>query len=156
MRKRCTLRLPTDVASLAYMAGILDGEGTITIKQCKGKKGTSNGYSVQVLVFNTDEGLMVWLEDKFSGLLTEKKGVASGNRKCYVWWLSGELAGQLLEVLLPYLKIKAKQAELAIRFLDHGRGKANGRRHPADFTSERAGMVQTMRLLQCRKTAVGE
>ena len=51
------------VTDLAYLAGIVDGEGCITITE--NMKGGRNYYRLVLDITNTSYDLMQWLEDTF-------------------------------------------------------------------------------------------
>lgn len=161
-KRQAIVRLPSAVADLAYMAGIIDGEGCIRIQLARGKGGRANGHTLEMNVANTDEGLMVWILDTFGGLCRVKMhGRITGlmRRPCWVWWITGKHVGMVLEAVLPYLRVKRAQADLAMRFLAHegGRQFVKGRRprlHP-DFVAEREAMKVQMHLLKQPAAAQG-
>jgi len=99
---------------LAYTAGIIDGEGWISIKNRQIKNGNRN-YCVKVGVGSTTEWLIKWLQFNYGGSVCIIN--PGGNRKLkWVWDLSTKQAVIFLEAILPYLRIKRPQAELAIKF----------------------------------------
>jgi len=126
----------------AYIAGIVDGEGSIGItrpmsfcskKQTRGtgkrpdvvernKKGHEKGAIrcpyVQVSVANTNEWLIHWLHFNFGGsIYCEQPGKNPlSKRACWRWNITNKKAAEFLKLVLPYLKIKQEQAELAILF----------------------------------------
>jgi hypothetical protein len=110
--------------ALAYMAGIIDGEGSICIFETYGKNkryGTYSRTKAIVTVANTSEDLMRWINTNFGGAMwrvKRRRGEdGSGRWKvCYHWELGHTKASDLLLMLLPYLVVKKKQAEL---FLEH-------------------------------------
>ena len=53
---------------LIYLAGIIDGEGSIGIEHlspCKNRK--KSYYVCRLCVINTDEKLIIWIKDNFGG-----------------------------------------------------------------------------------------
>lgn len=112
----------------AYLAGIIDGEGTIhvfdgnTKRVRNGREYTVRGARRIVSVANTDEGLVAWLRETFpeSGQYTQMPNPgAQFARKVPVhhvrWTRSGALQ-ELLTGLIPYLIVKK---EKAVALLDH-------------------------------------
>jgi len=106
---------------LAYVAGIIDGEGAILINQKGGldRNGKPRrGVACNLVIGNTNEWLIRWLSFSFGG------GVYSSHRNHlkwktqYFWRPNGRLTLDILKVVLPYLRIKKPQAELAIQFLE--------------------------------------
>lgn len=99
---------------LAYFAGILDGEGCIWAGLKSGKYATP---IVRVQVTTTDVELCVWLRDLFGGSVTEhsnKKAEANGRKRVDYWCVHSQEAAYVLRAVLPHLKLKRRQAELAI------------------------------------------
>ena len=101
----------------AYIAGIIDGEGSIHMTR-KEKYGT---FYVFVVVAMSDKGVIQWLADKIGNKATEilypKKGSFKKTPKpIYRIALQGRRACLLCEVLLPFLKVKKKQAEILMEY----------------------------------------
>lgn len=102
---------------LAYVAGIVDGEGYIGISADHRNRYNSNRpcWRLRVSVTNTNEWLMQYLKFSFGGSISIKGG--KGNKKpCYDWVLNRGHAAEFLKLILPYLRLKRPQAELAIKF----------------------------------------
>jgi len=97
------------IEDLAYLAGIIDGEGTIGIYYHKGR----NSYRVKIYVVNTYKPLIDWLGSVFGGFVYQRTHKTWKTK--YEWHL-GEDAMDLLKSLIPYLKIKKEQALTAIEF----------------------------------------
>lgn len=100
----------------AYLAGILDGEGCISISRYREKKDKNRGqHKLTVSIGNTSLQLMDWLKDNYGGWVMSK-GCRKGLRQNFVWQVSTAAAGELLEMVLPYLIIKQDQAIVALDF----------------------------------------
>jgi len=102
---------------LAYTAGIIDGEGCISI--CKHSSPTSRyryRYDLRVDVGMCEELIPMWLYMHFGGNLRNHKGRKPSHRPVYHWQIASKQAQHFLELILPYLKTKRPQAELAITF----------------------------------------
>lgn len=109
--------LATDVA---YLAGIIDGEGCINMSKQWGHGRWH--YGLHLSVTSTSDVLKVWLSGTFGGLA---RTVAPKNSNCTEqlhWTMAGNRCQALLRLVLPYLKIKRPQAELAlmVHFDKHG------------------------------------
>ena len=108
---------------LAYLAGIIDGEGCIGI-ECMAphqkKDGTwirkHNYYTPRLTVINTSQEIMTLLSHFFIGGIFDKRKEIPGRKICYRWHIFGENLEYAIKCLLPYLIIKKEQAELAIKF----------------------------------------
>lgn len=116
-----------DPLDLAYMAGIVDGEGCF----CIGKMGPryyhrckSPKYQSQLRICNTKVELMEWIESRFPNISnTLKRGrrfMQKENkiydRIIYEWIVSGHRLLDISRQILPYLVIKKQQCENIIRF----------------------------------------
>ena len=112
---------------LAYLAGFIDGEGSLMIRKnnyrvinpkygdCKNPQ-----YSPRVGVKNTREEPLILLKETFGGYLQKDKKIypsISGfksNKPIYVYSAEHNIAYLVVETLLPYLIIKKKQAEVIL------------------------------------------
>jgi hypothetical protein len=97
----------------AYLAGIIDGEGTILVYP----RPPSIRLSVRVVVVNTDEALMDWLETLGGNRnwKTSRPTNYSANPKpCWSWVVNGMNAVAILKQVLPYMIIKKNKAQRAI------------------------------------------
>lgn len=100
---------------LAYIAGIVDGEGYIGIKTSHHERGR-RGYRLCVTVTNTDLWLMNHLKFAIGGGLVMLHKTPVSRQQCWQWQISDKKAGEFLKLILPYLHLKRPQAELAIKF----------------------------------------
>ena len=93
----------------AYAAGIMDGEGSISIH----KKIDSFVLVVQVGV--TDYELVDWLQFFYGGHINSYQ--PKGDRKeVHIWKLHGEKAQEFIRSILPHLKLKKYKALLALEY----------------------------------------
>ena len=105
---------------LAYVAGIFDGEGCVCLRINKGRY-----YSLDISVANTNEWLMQWLKFAFGGnfyAMQAKTRKAQNWKPCWRWTITGNKGSSFLKLILPYLRLKKPQAELAIKFQEARRG----------------------------------
>ncbi len=115
----------TDSHWLAWAAGIIDGEGCISIVQSRssGRAGLSYvRYVTRVSVVNTDARMIQKLLGLFGGQLKTEKPEKAGWKVRHVWVLHALKAETFLVSILPWLVIKKEQADIAIasRSLRHG------------------------------------
>jgi hypothetical protein len=103
----------------AYLAGIIDGEGSIYIGNfSKNKKTGALYYQTNMEVTNTDESLMKWLTEKFGGRIhkyTEKQTPKNSRKPIYRWIVTSDLLTYLCQQMLPYLIIKKRQCWIMIQ-----------------------------------------
>ena len=96
-----------NAVTLAYTAGLLDGEGNLSI----GQRADGEFYS-RFAIYNTHLKTLKWLKVQFK---VGWVGRGSGNG-CYAWVVSSKQAEPLLSALLPYLRIKKRQAKTWLTF----------------------------------------
>lgn len=100
-------------AQLAYTAGLIDGEGTVSIRKFSGK------WKPHIRIANSSVPLMEWLSAVFTtpGIFIERRRPkASGGLTHYMFHIPGLGHLPLYEALLPYLVIKQPQMECLIEF----------------------------------------
>ena len=100
---------------LAYTAGIIDGEGCICLSLVKEKNIRGRRQRLTVSVGNTDKRLTLWLKNMFGGHSVLQSRTRN-NKDYYQWRVSSKKASFFLSLILPYLKLKRRQAELGIEF----------------------------------------
>ncbi len=101
------------VANRAYTAGFLDADGAImaTIEKHGEKK---FGWRVRVTVKITQKGdeVIKWFHQSY------KIGYIRKNHTTHEWIIRDQqVAVQILTLLLPYMKVKKRQAEMSIRII---------------------------------------
>jgi hypothetical protein len=101
-----TLEMGSDPGVLGYVAGIIDGEGSILR--------TNTGHW-QVKVGMTDEPVMRWLHALGGTLAYQSREREVNRRPVWTWQVSRRRdVVVLLQALMPYLIVKQEKAELAL------------------------------------------
>jgi hypothetical protein len=105
------------VAQAAYLAGMIDGEGSILVWQRKDR--AIGQRSARVVVVNTDRPVMDWLLANVGGNLNNKpdtrpSAFGTPRKPCWTWIVNGQNAVNILTQVLPYLVIKRDKAIAAI------------------------------------------
>jgi|SRR3972149_10915516 len=116
---------------LGYISGVFDGEGCVAIVKMRRPPYKEISYNLMISITNSDPDLIEWLHERLGGhvgVMGRHKGRGKLVKR---WYESGRDAGAVLEMLLPYLKVKRKQALLALEYLKLGRGWERSAR--ADF-----------------------
>jgi hypothetical protein len=146
--------ISTDERDLIYLAGLVDGEGTITaLRQTRVQTGNESIHC-RVIVANTYEPLMEWLANTFGGKLSAPHKTRSPLHKPVLTWYVGSTQAVLLcQHLVPYLKVKRRQAEIVIALSTLGYERSGNRRGryvlPATRAA-RAPLLAEMRQLNYR------
>lgn len=128
---------------LAYLAGIVDGEGSITITVSRQPRFgyITRRHRLLFQVSNCDRRLMDWLVLTFGGNTSLTAADRKGRRGWH-WTSKQSSAGAILTDLLPYLKLKRRQAEVALAFLAGWKARGGTRvsdeqlRHRDDHAKE--------------------
>jgi len=112
-------RVPTET-DYAYLAGILDGEGTITIsRQTDRRKGrVYHCYSPHITISNTVRLMLDSIKNRFGGKIVEVNRRVEGHQKpgYILYFRKGEMLA-LLPKVIPYLTIKKRKAELLLEYM---------------------------------------
>lgn len=97
----------------AYLAGFVDGEGSIGIYVCSGYKGRKYHYT-RIMIGNTDKEIPQFMKDYYGGGLSKEhplKGMT-----IYRWNASGKICDMVLRDIMPYLKQKQERAKLLLQY----------------------------------------
>lgn len=97
---------------LAYLAGILDGEGTIGGSMYWAPRSRHGSAVVRVRVFNTDLRLLNWIHERCGGVVHAGGAPLGRAKQVYLWEIKRKPAAALLAAVAPYLVLKRRQAEL--------------------------------------------
>lgn len=117
-------------SDIAYLAGILDGEGTVSWQK--------SSDTLLLCVTNTHEGLIDWLVARCGGskhrevVSPDRRGDTSRWRPKWRWTLTGYRASFVLEATLPHMMVKRERGEAAlIRWRDSEPQRLQGPRSKA-------------------------
>lgn len=107
--------LPIDAA---YAAGFFDGEGHIRIQKHSAR---CNTYMLQASISQATKEPLDWFVNHFGG--TIKRRVVSykhdgrvGKRCQWTWQVSSSMAEAFVRSVLPYIKTKNVELEIALQF----------------------------------------
>jgi hypothetical protein len=108
---RLRQRILIDRDKVCYLAGIIDGEGCVSLGKRK------EYYITPTLqITNTSRALMEWLKANCGGNDYRRIFEKRVNRKdAWAWGLCGQAARDVIEAVRPYLVIKQKQADLVLK-----------------------------------------
>jgi len=107
----------------AYIAGMLDGEGSIMIIKghTKGRpwsRAASPDYTIRAAITNTNKQVLDWIQSKCGGSVYSQPGSKGtwgpSKRPIWFWRISGPRATEFLSSVREFLQIKAPQAWLAL------------------------------------------
>lgn len=134
------------VIDLAYLAGIIDGEGCIECRFLSGRPAKHTSLSILLIVGNTDVRLINWLTATWGGRVHLLR--RGGIRDMWVWRLPIRSNRELIEAVRPFLKLKREQIILALEAADLSIARGGGRRVPAGNLARRHAIVEEVALLK--------
>lgn len=148
------------IAQCSYLAGIIDGEGSIYIGAFSSNPKTGTPYyQTNIEVNNTNKGLIDWLVATFGGKdfsYTAKQTPKNSRKPVFRWIASGDRVTHLCEIIMPYLVVKKRQAEIMLKMRETFKktGAYKGRQGlPAvsqEVLEDRKQLETEMRSLHCR------
>lgn len=110
----------------AYFAGFIDGEGTITTVRTK-RDSSRSGYRYQPIlqVAQCETNVLEWLRNvsgngRIVSAYVKKREVF--HRTLYKLTFSPNQIRHVLPQVMPYLRVKARQADLLMQFLNETHG----------------------------------
>lgn len=111
--------------AFAYLAGVLDSDGSISINCRRGvqRDGYSAVYSEAVAISQTKTEALYLAQSLFGGTVRlVKRGIGSNKpnsmqprRPMYTWYVADRIAVATLRAVLPYLRVKRKQADIVLK-----------------------------------------
>lgn len=101
---------------LIYLAGFLDGEGSIMIGRQIKPKQKSPYFNLRITIVNTNEKVMNWIQNITRGTIVNRRINHPKWKKIITWRIRERKAENLLKILLPYLIVKKQQAKLGLKF----------------------------------------
>jgi hypothetical protein len=111
-RWKPNLNMPTDPATIGYLAGLIDGEGSI-----KGSHGDEPGKVKHwnITIGMTHEGIMRWLHSLGGTFHINKRDMRTNRQQVYTWQVARTMdVLALLKATRPHLIVKAEIADRVI------------------------------------------
>lgn len=106
------ITMPSDLASLGYIAGIVDGEGSIV------RVHNEQQTAWRVSVANTNTELLDYLRTIGGSVFNRNKHNRLGTKPCFAWVISSQLdVLRFLNSIKPYMIIKKSAAVRAVKEL---------------------------------------
>lgn len=120
---------PTDIA---YIAGLIDGEGYIGIKRSINRANHCINYSYQerIQIRMVDEQAIAFIAYWLGGSYYRESRPEKNRRQLYCYQASDRIAHSIIKTLLPYLKVKRAVAEVVL-------GMRPLKEHPEYITVDR-------------------
>lgn len=100
---------------LAYLAGIIDGEGCVYIYTRKTRDNYTDFFP-RLQLITTSKDLHDWIHSIFGGMVFARKISNPKWKPRFEWYTTRNLLDKILWQILPYLVIKKRQVEILIEF----------------------------------------
>ena len=103
----------------AWLAGFIDGEGSIQIRWQRAKRDTHMTSSVASISISQAEPrteVLYWLQNKFGGAVSSHGTNARNpnHNKAFRWLVTGTAAVEVAKLIRPYLKLKARHVDILL------------------------------------------
>lgn len=143
------------------MAGFCDGEATITANNRKIFNGKKEAIHFRLMIPNTNLDVIKYLHDKWGGRISRfgKPRSIKHKQVYYLYW-GGMKAIPILDAILPYLRVKKRQAELVIELSklsytyacvgERADGGGVGRYVPPEYIPRRQEIISELQVLNHR------
>lgn len=100
-------------ADLQYLGGLFDGEGCVMARLVNRHRRRPT-YRVTVSLCMTQPDLVLWFKQQFGGSFVMRKKLSSHHKQAYQWVINDLGAYKFLVMLRPYVRLKARQFDLAM------------------------------------------
>lgn len=105
-----------DFGRVCYLAGIIDGEGCLSIKSKYDSLRGRSYYSITLSIRSTSEFMLQFIQSKFGGHLTSSKDACKEHARSYLLEWYGQEAKKVVEKVKDLLLIKAQHATVFLKF----------------------------------------
>jgi hypothetical protein len=110
---------------LAYLDGIIDGEGHVLIRSRK----ADNGWKLGLIICMADVQILEWCHEHFGGTLSGNWRPKEGNSRPRKIWSLHRSRGleKVATGLLPHLVLKRAEVQIMLRAIEHAKVKPGPR-----------------------------
>ena len=148
--------------SAKYLAGFMDGEGSLMIVKRKGRGSWKAQYRARISISNTDRVVLEDIQDVFGGIIADQPPARAGWKQAYQLVWSGGMVERLLSKAARHLRLKQRQAAVMEDFVLHQKSTRQPRRGPNrrffaalpdNVVTYREGLYRQMKELNARGLA---
>jgi len=111
-----------DIAKLAYLAGLFDGEGSVSMAhRYKGKHktgGPGTWFQLTVVIRNRNRECLELAQELFGGSINVQRFKSKGWADCYRWQAGAKVGIAFLQAINPYVIIKRPQIDAVLNNLE--------------------------------------
>ena len=134
---------------LAYMAGMIDGDGSIVISTNKSRKSLAG--QMKACACNSNKDVLLFMQLHFGGYICASNSHLKypWQKPQYQWTVASQKALVFLEAISPFLRIKKAQAEIAMTFQRQRRNKG------CKLTEEEKAVAEAQRIVMAKLNKKG-
>lgn len=103
--------MSNSLSDLAYCAGLMDGEGCITLT-----RDSESNYRLRIKITSTDYSVLEWLQEHFDGYIHLSRKKSKNNKEVWDWVCKVEDQVMFLFGILPFTIIKRAQIIEALNY----------------------------------------
>lgn len=104
--------------SVEYLAGFIDGEGSLSLARIP-RRGGSPEYCLRISIANTNQGILGEIQKDFGGTLAVNRRGNPRWRTGYSLIWTNAAAAELLRRIGPRLRVKSSNAAALLEFTEH-------------------------------------
>lgn len=130
---RVEIKFPRET-KISYVVGLFDGEGSISIL-LDNYRYPSQSHVLSVRLSSIEESVINWLRENFGGFVAIDTCLKH-KHPSFVWGIGPKIGENFLKQILPLLRIKKPQAELACQF-QRTKRQNKGRRLTPEILEQR-------------------
>lgn len=119
---------PVSDIEASYSAGFFDGEGSAMIHTSLGPSG-NRSYSGRVSISQADLRPLYWLQERFEGNIHQRTETSRERRPVFGWDIAGFKMDRFIEVIRPYVIVKAEPLDVLIAFRTYVLSTKNFKSH---------------------------
>jgi hypothetical protein len=121
---------------LAYIAGIIDGEGYVGIKRSTVRKDCVNrSYHARIQIRMVDEPAIRFVSKTLGGTYYREREHSTKGRPLYCFSASDAVAESILRAVLPFLRVKRRMADTVLQLREM---QANAKKHRTKIVGTRS------------------
>lgn len=147
---------------LAYLAGIVDGEGSLSIGSYSKSSIGTDQFTTYLCICNTNKDMIDWLVDNFGTKCipyTSKQLSKNSRLPVWRWQITGDKLLHICELILPFIVAKRRQVEIMIemRKTFKERTYKKGQRGPKisdELIIRRHSLIKEIRSLHIRTSSL--
>ena len=122
----------------AYAAGILDGEGSISLSRIH----SSRWPSPVVSVASTDRELLEWLRARVGGTIIQKRTYQPHHSRSFDWKLTDRRALSFLKIVRPFLVIQRKIERADLLLKDYLACTPRNGRYTVEMATRKQALIE--------------